>query len=167
MIAPFWLQFPTQNGITLAELWPYLKNIATVGVAAWAVWTYRNAQRQRRAEWLEGLYIRFYEQPQYKKIRRLLDYEPEPELTNLRRAIQSGGESDSCEELVDYLNFFEFLGSLEAMKQVSAKEIEMLFEYYIRRLNEHPFVTRFIDEQGFEHLSSALSKRRKVVTPAS
>jgi len=113
-----------------------------------------------RAEWLDGLYTRFYEQSQYKRMRRVLDYEIEPALGTLRKAIEEGDGSDATEELVDYLNFFEFLGSLKEMGQLSEREISMMFEYYVTRLNDHPFIVRFAETQGFERLSAMLKARR-------
>jgi hypothetical protein len=125
-----------------------------------ALYSYRQGQQQRRAEWLDGLYTRFYEQAQYKRIRRILDYEVEPDLTILRNAAKDGTAADSIEELVDYLNFFEFLGSLNEMKQLSAKETSMMFDYYIKRMNDYPFVVSFVETQGFERLSDMMRTRR-------
>ena len=149
--------------MTFADAWPYVRDPAALIAGIFALVTYRHAQRQRRAEWLDGLYTRFYEQPQYKRMRRVLDYEIEPELDNLRTAVQSGSDVDVCEELIDYLNFFEFLGSLEAMGQLSDAEISMTFDYYIRRLNDHDFMVSFAGSQGFEHLARMLRLRHQPV----
>ncbi len=70
--------------------------------------------------------------------------------------------SDALEELVDYLNFFEFLGSLREMGQVSDGEVATLFEYYICRLNDHQFVIDYARKNGFERLDAALQRRRAV-----
>lgn len=147
--------------MTVAEFWPFLRDGAALAAGGFVLLTYRQSQRQRRAEWLDGLYTRFYEQPQYKRIRRVLDYRIEPDLGNLRTAIESGADSDAAEELVDYLNFFEFLGSLQAMGQLSQNETSMMFEYYICRLNDEPFVVSYVETQGFERLARMLSRRRK------
>jgi hypothetical protein len=151
--------------IDIEAAWPYLRDLTALIGGGFALVTYRRGQRQRRAEWLDGLYTRFFEQPQYKRIRRVLDYEVEPDLTDLRRGIEANQNSDICEELVDYLNFFEFLGSLEEMGQVSDAEMSMLFEYYIGRLNGHPFVIRFVKDQGFERLAAILGRRRIPTVP--
>ena len=144
-------------------LWPYLRDVAAGGAAGFALYTYHRSQRQRRAEWLDSLYVRFYEQPPYKRMRRLLDYGTQPDLTQLCTAVESGIETDACEELVNYLNFFEFLGSLKALGQISDREMDMLFEYYIRQLNDHPFVVTFVEAHGFENLAALLRARRNAV----
>lgn len=146
--------------MTLAEAWPYLRDVAAGTAAVFALISYRNGQRQRRAEWLDELYSRFYEQPHYKRIRRILDYGIEPDLTRLAADVANGTASDEAEEFVDYLNFFEFLGSLHEMNQVSSAELSMMFEYYIARLNSYPFVVDFVNQQGFERLSAMLAERR-------
>ncbi len=56
------------------------------------------------------------------------------------------------EPLVDYLNFFEFVASLWKLRQLKIKEVEMMFEYYIRNLAEKPEIVRFIEREGFERL---------------
>ena len=63
----------------------------------------RGACQGRYAEWPDGLYTRFYEQPQYKRIRRILDYEVEPDLSSLRRDMESGAASDLDAFLVAYV----------------------------------------------------------------
>lgn len=146
--------------MSFVELWPFLRDFAALGGGLFALFTYRQGQQQRRAEWLDNLYTRFYEQAQYKRIRRIIDYEIEPDLSNLRMAIDSGTDADVVEELVDYLNFFEFLGSLTDMGQLSKNEVSMMFEYYISRLNAHAFVVTFVQTQGFERLSTMLKDCR-------
>lgn len=153
--------------MTIADLWPYVRDVAALGAAGFALHTYRRSQRQRRAEWLDSLYTRFFEQPQYKRMRRLLDYETEPNLTDLRTAIESGADTEASEELVDYLNFFEFLGSLEELGQISDSEASMLFEYYISRLNDRPFIVAFVKAQGFEQLAARLETRKHAPGPRS
>lgn len=147
--------------MSLSELWPYLRDLAALAGAAFVLVTYRHGQRQRRAEWLDGLYARFYEQPQYKRIRRILDYDLEPEMSTLKSDVLSGTASDLHEELVDYLNFFEFLGSLSELGQITEEEISMLFEYYLSRMNDHDFLVLYVKANGFERLERLLLTRRR------
>jgi hypothetical protein len=49
-------------------------------VGGWiALVTYRGNLRLKRAEWMEKLHSKFYESPNYKRIRRILDYRCEPD----------------------------------------------------------------------------------------
>ena len=76
--------------------------------------------------------------------------------------VLASGESDELVELfVDYLNLFEFIASLWRLKQLSLEEINMMFEYYLRRLNDFDFIADFIRKQGFENLNALLIEMGK------
>ncbi len=132
--------------------------ITTLLGGAWAVWVFWRTTTIRRAEWLSSVHSKFFESENYKKIRRVLDYETEPEFSCLRRAATEGTYDVLVEELVDYLNFFEFVASLERLGQLKRKEISILFQYYLTLLCKHDFVRQFIRSQGFEDLRRLLNK---------
>jgi len=125
--------------------------------------TYHRNSQLERAKWLNSLYGKFYEQDQYKNLRRIIDYET-PKLDEIRKSIEKskkGGEEESIElrdELDDYLNFFEFIASLWKMKQLSLDQVKMIFEYYINRIADHKFLLDHITDQGFENLNALLSQ---------
>ena len=125
------------------------------GVIAVATF-WRNA-KLKRAEWLSQLHAKFYESPAYKRIRHLLDYQPDPQFAELRSAITQGGHDECAEAFVDYLNFFELVASLWKMGQVGRGEITMMFDYYLRNLKDHEFVMEFIKQEGFENLQELLT----------
>ncbi len=137
------------------ELLPWLALL----VAAVPIYTFWKAARTRRAEWLGSLHSKFFEGDQYKEIRRILDYELQPQLARLYTSLNGDGDSgDLAEKAVDYLNFFELIASLRRLRQLSACEIRMLFDYYLRLLTRHPPIMAFIQTQGFENLSALLKK---------
>lgn len=133
---------------------------------------YRCAIKQRRAEWLDQLSQRFYEQAKYKGIRRTLDYEEQPGLANLKGAVLEATSHESrtlMEDLVDYLNFFEHLGVLEKMGQLTASEIEDMFGYYLGLIRRHEFLRSYVNQRGesFEQLARLLQKPRNRTTPTT
>lgn len=120
--------------------------LAAGGFLVAALTFFRNT-RVRRAEWLLKLYEKYYENDETKKIRRDLDGRPkEGMLDNLRTETDPNG----VESFADYLNFFEFLGSLLEMKQIKRNEVRMMFDYYVRQLDDERIKT-FCSEQGFEN----------------
>lgn len=121
-----------------------------------AAFTYRRATRARRAEWLASLHEKFFETDRYSRVRKALDYRPEPQYTALAGAIAAEADHELADELYRYLNFFEFLGSLEELGQISRKEIYALFEYDLRMINKHPFILAALSPQGFERLPRLL-----------
>lgn len=120
------------------------------------IYTYHRSVKLRRAEWLFALYEKFYEQSHYKRMRWILDYEPEAELKELYSGLETTGNDELCESLVDYLNFFEFIASLYWLGQIEIREVRMLFEYYLKTLKKHKPVMVFISKQGFESLDRLL-----------
>ena len=134
---------------TLLDSFVKLVGLVAVVIAAC---TFRLNVHLKRAEWLSELHSKFYEGNTYKQIRRILDYRPQPDYTNLERSITTGGHDELAEALVDYLNFFEFIGTLRKLKQLNLCEIAMMFDYYIGNLTEHDFVMTFVKKQGFENL---------------
>ncbi len=132
--------------------------VASVGGII-TICTYRQNSRLRRAKWLNSLYEKFYEQSNYKKMRRIIDYGTK-EIEAIKKATKEGGSEELQEELNDFLNFFEFIGSLWKMKQLSLREIRMVFEYYIKRIADYEFIVDYIRTQGFENLNVLLSEIR-------
>jgi len=128
---------------------------ALIGVVLAVVTFWRNV-RLRRAEWLFSLHAKFYESQTYKRIRHILDYQPQPQFNELRKAVLEGGNDEIAEAFVDYLNFFEFVASLWKLHQLSTREIRMIFEYYILLLKERDFALDFIKNNGFENLSKLI-----------
>lgn len=122
---------------------------------------YRNSQLQR-AQWLYSLFEKFFYQSRYAEIRRLLDYDNEQEIKRLRDALTSHADEKLEEELVDYLNFFEFIASLWQLRQLPMGEIRMMFDYYIRRLGDYDFVMQYLQDEGFEGLTALVVKIREL-----
>jgi hypothetical protein len=132
----------------------------TIGAAITIYIYYRNSNL-RRAEWLYSLFEKFYYQSSYADIRRILDYGNEDSVQRLRGALQSHTEESLEEKLVDYLNFFEFIASLWKLRQLPIKEIQMMFEYYIRRLESYDFILEYLQAWGFEGVLELIGEVRR------
>jgi hypothetical protein len=133
-----------------------LKTIAVMigaGAALWGICVYFMNSRLRRAEWLGSLYEKFYERPELKAVREILDCE--------------GGQSAAIDKLIseepaefsDYLNFFEFVAVLRKSRQLTQEEIEDLFHYYLNCLENCRAVRAYIAKKGFEQLDRLLQER--------
>jgi hypothetical protein len=125
--------------------------VATVA-AIGALLVYRNNSKRERARWAEGLYARFYERPELKKVRDQLDcVSGDAGVASL--------VSEESSALTDYLNFFEFVAYLKSSKQLSESDVQALFGYYLDCLRRHKDVVGYIrnKEKGFEYLSKIMS----------
>ena len=127
----------------------------------WLSWiTFKANQRIKRAEWLQSLFEKFYEGSHYKQVRRWLDFEDLliKELGNDAEHIINDGDHIKEEMLADYLNFFEFIASLEKLKQLSLKEIKLLFAYYLNRIKDIKLCTDYIEKGSYKNLSNLLKR---------
>ena len=126
--------------------------VAVVGIVLTALNVFREFQesRRNRVKWMQTLFEKFYEQVQYKTMRKKIDH---GELT-----ISTLAASSEEEELVDYLNFFEFIASLNARGHIKREEIYMLFGYYLDQLRSHQVIKPYIDNKanGFDRLRDML-----------
>lgn len=126
-----------------------LAAIGTFAAALVAAFTYRRNAGIERAKWSLSLYEKFYERPDLKFIREIIDSDADHE--NVIQLVLK------CPpEFTDYLNFFEFVAFLERKGQLSREELEALFDYYIKCLKRHPRVLTFIKDNGFEELKKML-----------
>ena len=131
--------------------------VVTIGVFV-TVATYRRNSKLQRAEWIYRLYAQFYENDRFKPIRRLLDYESKNNIERLKADIEAERDSDLHESLVDYLNFFEFICIQLNDGNLHRREVYGMFEYYIRRINDYPFLTAYVANYGYENLTAELAR---------
>jgi hypothetical protein len=129
-----------------------LSSIAGIVAAFWALWVYGNNSRRERARWAESLYTRFYEKPELKTIRDQLDCAAGD--ATVARLV-----TEETPALTDYLNFFEFVAYLQSSKQLSGKDVQALFGYYLDCLRRHKDLVGYIrnKDKGFEYLSKIMS----------
>lgn len=139
-----------------AEVLKSLGGIVAVLGFLVAVFTYYRTGRTKRAEWLSSLHERFFETERYSRVRRVLDYLPEPEYSELSAAVTAEKHHPIADELYRYLNFFELLAGLRELKQISDAEIKGLFDYDLKLIREHEFIINILKPQGFERLDALL-----------
>ena len=125
--------------------------IAGVFAAFWAVMVYQSNSRRERARWAESLYSRFFEREDLKHVRDLLDCNSgDPQVSEL--------VTTETSSWTDYLNFFEFMAYLQTSKQLSGRDVQALFGYYLECLKRHREVVEYIrnKEKGYEYLRKSL-----------
>ncbi len=130
--------------------------MSTVAVLA-SYGSFRRNHRVRRLEWLSNLYRQFFQESNYKRIRRIIDYDTS-ELKTIDAAIKADCAHELVELMVDYLNFFEFVAGLWKSRELEKKEICILFEYYLSLLKDHSFLMDYIKNSGFENLHELLAE---------
>jgi hypothetical protein len=121
-----------------------------------AAWNYRTQSRIRKAEWLRSLHEKFYENSNYKEVRRWLDS------GSLSSKIDSNefDTTENDEKFTDFLNFFEFIATLEKKHELKKEDIYSMFEYYLKKLKNDMKAAEWIQKSnyGFENLRDLLIK---------
>jgi hypothetical protein len=142
------IDMPLDVVVKWAQIIYYLVG-ATAAFAA--MWVYRSNSRRERVRWAESLYSRFFEKPDLKSVRDLLDSTP-----NNPKVVDLVTEDSSA--WTDYLNFFEFVAYLQASRQLSDKDVWALLGYYFECLKKHECTVKYIRERerGFDYLRKFL-----------
>lgn len=131
------------------------KLVAAAGILVAAL-NYRSQTKTKRAEWLKALFEKFYENERFKEVRRWI------ESGEIETKVKVGltGVTTEEEKLTDYLNFFEFISTLEAEGQLKMSDVTNLFDYYLRKLSASPVCRQWVanPDYGFEKLRTLLLK---------
>lgn len=123
------------------------------GVAAIiAAVNYLNQTKIKRAEWVKSLFEKFFETPIYKEVRGWLDYD------ELTEKLTGPDQRANEEKFTDFLNFFEFIGVLYSRGQIKEKEVDEVFDYYLKKIKDDPNCRVWIDRYGFEKLKALLDR---------
>ncbi len=130
------------------------KIIAAIGIIIAAL-NYRKQTKTKRAEWLKELFEKFYEQKEYKEVRKWFESRDIEKKINLDETV-----SDDEEKFTDYLNFFEFIATLESEGQLTSKDVTNLFDYYLKKFKSSPASMAWIENEdyGFEKLRTLIKK---------
>jgi exonuclease III len=132
-----------------------IKDIALIGVYIAAI-NYRSQRIIKRGEWLKALFEKFYENENYKEVRKWIESGDINKKINIEDNVVTNEE----EKFTDYLNFFEFIATLEIDGHLKLKDVLNLFDYYLRMLKTLPVCMNWIERKyyGFEKLRTLLKK---------
>lgn len=125
---------------------------AVIGI--WiAATNYRAQTRLKQAEWLKSLFEKFFENSTYKEVRTWLDY---GRLHERLYTTNEGVREENEEKFTDFLNFFEFIGVLQARGHLTSGQVTDVFDYYLKKIKEDADCRTWIDQYSFEKLKALL-----------
>jgi hypothetical protein len=137
--------------------------LAAIVAGFLAINDYRSRVLAEKSKWFLQLYEKLFENPQYKHVRRKLDYGDVDEIKMLiRHDAQnvefSESQQTTFDEFTDYLNFFEFIAHLKEIGQVTSDDINASFDYYLRLITKarNPEIRQYLKKEGFENLDKLL-----------
>jgi hypothetical protein len=118
---------------------------------AFALYQYRQGQRQQHARWLVELSDRFYRDEAHRRVRGKLSDRDEPVAVD---------ELFNDSEVTDYLNFFELIAHLVLDKQLRWKDVEVMFDWWLNDIRLYPNLKESLGKRpegyGFEKLKELL-----------
>jgi hypothetical protein len=118
-----------------------------------AVVNYRAQTRLKQAEWLKSLFEKFFENSNYKEVRKWLEYgQLHSRLTVEDQQLREINE----EKFTDFLNFFEFIAVLYARKHLTGEQVSDVFDYYLKKIKSDEDCQLWIDQYSFEKLKALL-----------
>lgn len=156
----------------------FLTGVGTIGlsVTAWvagrqAVREYASRNKAEQTRWLANLFERLFQSHLYRRIRQKIDYDDLADIAALLERNKNGSaeftpeERDLFDEFTDYLNFFELLAFLSTKQRIDPRDVQQMFDYYLKRLweiRESPAVMEYLRHDGFENLLGLLQRYKPI-----
>jgi hypothetical protein len=120
---------------------------------------YLRSERMRQTEQVRELYRMFFESERYRRIRFVLANPDAPEFAALKTELASPGMPRELEgELIDLLNFLEFVSGLTRRGLVSRRDIDWMFSNFIDRVVGVDFVRAYVLRSDFDELVLACKR---------
>jgi hypothetical protein len=130
----------------------------TAGI--FGLYRYLRSERLRQTEQVRELYRMFFENPRYRRIRFVLANSAAPEFERLRAELAAAGMPGELEgELIDLLNFFEFVSGLMRRGLVAKRDVDWMFRSFIDDLAGIDFVRDYILKGDYDELDLICRRR--------
>jgi hypothetical protein len=154
---------PDPNWLVWSPLIRDWASIFTFGAALLAgvfgLFRYMRSERLRQTEQVRELYRMFFESPRYRRIRFILANPSAPEFAQLQEELSAPGMPKEIEgELIDLLNFFEFVSGLTRRGLVARKDVDWMFANFIARVVSIDFIRDYVLKGDFDELEDACHK---------
>jgi hypothetical protein len=138
--------------------------LAALLAGLFGLFRYLRSERMRQTEQVRELYKSFFESDRYRRIRFVLANQDSPEFAALKSELATPGMPKPLEsELIDLLNFLEFVSGLTRRGLVSRRDIDWMFAGFIDRVVAIDFVRAYVLRHDFDELHDACrrTERRK------
>ncbi len=152
----------------------YHNGIAVVvgGVAAaWTIFIYGKTKKKEAAEWLLGLFNRFYISPEFLKLRMELEFDYSQRLCPLiervlvdKNAICTAPERELLTDLDTSLNYFEFILHVEKRGRLEKGDRQAIFNYWYELLAEPELASlrMYLERFGYERIFGLLLRGQPI-----
>jgi hypothetical protein len=136
--------------------------VAALLAGLFGLFRYLRSERMRQTEQVRELFRMFFESERYRRIRFVLANPDAPEFAALRTELATPGMPKALEgELIDLLNFLEFVSGLTRRGLVARRDIDWMFANFIERVVAVDFVRAYVLRSDFEELVVACRKAER------
>lgn len=136
--------------------------VAALLAGLFGLFRYLRSERMRQTEQVRELYKTFFESDRYRRIRFVLAFPDSPEYAALKAELARPGMPQALEgELIDLLNFLEFVSGLTRRGLVSRRDIDWMFASFIERVIAVDFVRAYILRSEFDELAEEARRFEK------
>lgn len=138
--------------------------MVALGAGLFGLLRYLRSERIRKTEQVRELYVMFFDSPRYRRIRFILAYPNSPEFQALRAELESHEVPKEMEgELIDLLNFLEFVSGLVRRGLVARIDIDWMFASFIDRIASIDFIRDYIQRHDFEELGAICRRQTRAL----
>lgn len=135
--------------------------LAALLAGIFGLFRYMKSERLRQTEQVRELFRMFFESERYRRVRFVLANPDSPEFAQLKRELAEPGMPKEMEsELIDLLNFLEFVSGLTRRGLVRKRDVEWMFSHFISRVISFDFIRAYISKWQFEELSQVARRAR-------
>ncbi len=136
--------------------------LAALLAGIFGLFRYLRSERMRQTEQVRELYTMFFGNERYRRIRFVLANPDAPEYAALRDELAAPGMPKPLEgELIDLLNFFEFVSGLTRRGLVARRDIDWMFAGFIDRVIGIDFVREYVLRHDFDELHDACNRAER------
>lgn len=136
--------------------------LAALLAGIFGLFRYLRSERMRQTEQVRELYTMFFGNERYRRIRFVLANPDAPEYAALRDELAAPGMPKPLEgELIDLLNFFEFVSGLTRRGLVARRDIDWMFAGFIDRVISIDFVREYVLRHDFDELHDACNRAER------
>ena len=128
--------------------------VAALLAGLFGLFRYLRSERMRQTEQVRELFRMFFDNQRYRRIRFVLANPTAPDYAALRTELAEPGMPKELEgELIDLLNFFEFVTGLTQRGLVARQDIDWMFSNFIDRVIAPDFIRAYVLSRDYDELA--------------
>ena len=140
--------------------------LVALAAGLFGLFRYLRSERLRQTEQVRELYSMFFENDRYRRIRFVLGNPKSAEYQQLAQELATDGMPKPLEgELIDLLNFLEFVQGLARRGLIAKGDVDWMFRSFLEHVTRLDAVRAYVLRNDFEELAALC--RKAIKTPGA